>query len=196
MTIDGKAHPHSFARDGADVRIANVEVRRGKGISIQGGISGLLVLKSTGSQFHGFVRDEFTTLTEVWDRILSTEVDSVWNWKNFATIAEVKAAVPSFDKAWNDARAITMKLFAEENSPSVQNTMYKMCEKILDAAPGVETVEYSLPNKHYFEIGKSAVTPHYELFANVIRLELPQRPQEYRQGCHRLRSTIRTKRPH
>lgn len=167
MTIDGRPHPHSFSRDGADVRIANVEVRRGKGISIQGGISGLLVLKSTGSQFHGFVRDEFTTLPEVWDRILSTEVDSVWNWKNFATIAEVKAAVPSFDKAWTDARAITMKLFAEENSPSVQNTMYKMCEEILEAAPGVETVEYSLPNKHYFEIGRSPVNSSLGLFAKT-----------------------------
>lgn len=154
MTIDGKPHPHSFSRDGADTRITNVEVRRGQGIRIQSGISGLLVLKSTGSQFHGFVRDEFTTLPEVWDRILSTDVDSVWNWKNFATVAEVKAFVPKFEKTWTDARNITMKLFAEENSPSVQNTMYKMCEKILEAAPDVETVEYSLPNKHYFEIGR------------------------------------------
>lgn len=154
MTIDGEHHPHSFSRDGADTRVTNVEVRRGQGIKIQSGISGLLVLKSTGSQFHGFVRDEFTTLPEVWDRILSTEVDSVWNWKNFANVAEVKAFVPKFEKTWTDARNITMKLFAQENSPSVQNTMYKMCEKILEAAPDVETVEYSLPNKHYFEIGK------------------------------------------
>jgi len=37
----------------------------------------------------------------------------------------------------------------------VQNTMYLMSEQILAAAPGVESVEYSLPNKHYFEIGES-----------------------------------------
>ena len=55
---------------------------------------------------------------------------------------------------WGDARYITMKTFAEESSPSVQNTMYKMCELILKAAPEVESVDYALPNKHYFEIGK------------------------------------------
>jgi urate oxidase len=47
-----------------------------------------------------------------------------------------------------------MDTFAKDNSASVQNTMYKMCEQILAAAPAVEKVEYSLPNKHYFEIGK------------------------------------------
>ena len=158
MSIDGKLHPHSFYRDGAETRVTEAVVRRGNGIHIKSGISGLLVLKSTGSQFHGFVRDEYTTLPEVWDRILSTEVGSVWNWKKYATVAEVKASVPKFEAAWNDARNITLKLFAEENSPSVQNTMYKMCEKILEAAPDVETVEYSLPNKHYFEIGMSATS--------------------------------------
>lgn len=115
------------------------------------------MLKSTGSQFHGFVRDEFTTLSEVWDRILSTEIGSIWTWKNFLTLSAVKAFVPKFDRVWEDARAITLKLFAEENSPSVQSTMYKMCEHILEAVSEVGTVEYSLPNKHYFEIGKPPI---------------------------------------
>ncbi|KAK3092154.1 hypothetical protein LTR53_019744, partial [Teratosphaeriaceae sp. CCFEE 6253] len=48
-----------------------------------------------------------------------------------------------------------METFAKENSPSVQNTMYLMSEQILAAAPRVESVEYSLPNKHYFEIDMS-----------------------------------------
>lgn len=152
MTIDGKPHPHSFFRDGAETRNVEAAVRK-NGIDISSGIAGLLVLKSTGSQFHGFVRDEYTTLPEVRDRILSTDVDSSWNWKTFSSLDAVKAAIPKFDQAWTDARAITMKTFAEENSPSVQNTMYKMCSKILAAVPEVETVDYSLPNKHYFEIG-------------------------------------------
>jgi len=67
----------------------------------------------------------------------------------------VKSSIPKFDQAWGDARAITMKTFAEEDSPSVQNTMYKMCESIMKAVPEVENVDYSLPNKHYFEIDLS-----------------------------------------
>jgi len=155
MTIDGKPHPHSFYRDGAETRNVEAVARRGKGIDIRSGIVGLLVLKSTGSQFHGFVRDEFTTLPEVWDRILSTDVDCGWSWKTFLGLDAVKASIPKFDKAWEDARSITMKTFAEEDSPSVQNTMFKMCSKIMDAVPEVENVDYSLPNKHYFEIDLS-----------------------------------------
>jgi urate oxidase len=155
MTVDGKPHPHSFYRDGNETRNVEAVARRGKGIDIRSGIAGLLVLKSTGSQFHGFVQDEYTTLPEVWDRILSTDVDCGWSWKTFSGIAAVREAIPKFDKAFENARNITMKTFAEEDSPSVQNTMYKMCEYIMQAVPEVENVDYSLPNKHYFEIDLS-----------------------------------------
>lgn len=155
MEVDGKLHPHSFLRDGSETRNVEVVAHQGGKIDIRSAIAGLLVLKSTGSQFHGFIRDEYTTLPEVWDRILSTEVDCGWSWKSFSGLNAVKAAVPKFDKAWTDARTITLKTFAEENSPSVQNTMYKMCAQILEAVPDTETVDYSLPNKHYFEAGES-----------------------------------------
>lgn len=155
MTVDGKPHPHSFYRDGIETRNVEAVVRQGKGVSIRSGIAGLLVLKSTGSQFHSFVRDEYTTLPEVNDRILSTEVDCTWSWKLFSGVSAIQEASSKFNKAFDDARNITMKVFAEESSPSVQNTMYKMSELILGAVPGVDVVEYSLPNKHYFEIGES-----------------------------------------
>jgi len=172
MTIDGKPHPHSFYRDGNETRNVEAVVRKGKGIDIRSGIVGLLVLKSTGSQFHGFVRDEYTTLPEVWDRILSTDVDCGWSWKTFSGLSAVKAAIPKFDKAWEDARNITMKTFAEEDSPSVQNTMYKMCSSILAAVPEVENVDYSLPNKHYFEIGKFCLYIHSRYKAKYFSPDL------------------------
>ncbi|EXJ91255.1 uricase [Capronia coronata CBS 617.96] len=155
MTIDGKPHPHSFYRDGEEKRLVQAQIIEGKGIEIRSGISDLLVLKSTGSAFHHFVRDEFTTLPEVWDRILSTSVDAGWKWSTFSGVDAVKRDVALFDATWVKAREITFKLFALEESPSVQNTMYKMCEQILAAQPAVEAVDYSLPNKHYFEIDLS-----------------------------------------
>lgn len=150
MSIDGKPHPHSFYQDGAGLRTVEARITR-QGFEIKSSIKKLLVLKSTGSMFYGFVRDEFTTLPETWDRILSTEVDAVWDWKKLPSLAAIEEKKDMFDKAWNDARDITFKTFAKENSPSVQATMYKMCEKILDAAPETEFVSYTLPNKHYFE---------------------------------------------
>jgi urate oxidase len=154
MAIDGAPHPHSFLRDGEETRNVEATVARGAGIELKSGIVGLSVLKSTGSAFHGFVRDEFTTLPETWDRILSTDVDCTWNWKQFPTVAAVQNGVERFEKAWESAREIILKLFATDESASVQNTMYKMGEQILQAVPEVDKTGFSLPNKHYFEIGE------------------------------------------
>lgn len=163
MTIDGKPHPHSFLRDGQETRNVEATVTR-EGIFLKSGIVGLQVLKSTGSAFHGFVRDEFTTLKETWDRILSTDVDAGWTWKKFANLTEVQEGVERFDKAWEAARNITLKTFAEDESASVQNTMYKMCEQILDAVPEADKTNYSLPNKHYFEVGEYFRLPYSSYF--------------------------------
>ncbi|KAF2747991.1 uricase [Sporormia fimetaria CBS 119925] len=153
MNIDGKPHPHSFFRDGAEVRVVESVTRENEGVSIRSKIEKLLVLKSTGSAFHGFHRDEYTRLGETWDRILSTEIEAGWQWKLFKNLAEVKAI--DFDAAWKAARDISFKVFAEDNSASVQATMYKMCDQILAAVPELDAVDYSLPNKHYFEVDLS-----------------------------------------
>lgn len=155
MTIDGKPHPHSFYRDSEETRDVQVDVVEGQGIDIKTSIHNLKVLKSTNSQFWGFVRDEYTTLKETWDRILSTDVACDYYWKRFGSIDEVRAVVPRFDATWLAARDITLKTFAEDNSASVQNTMYKMADQILSKEPLVQVVDYSLPNNHYFEIDLS-----------------------------------------
>ena len=154
LTVDGKPHPHSFIRDGEEKRVCEAVAREGKGITIESGITGLLVLKSTGSAFYGFHRDEYTRLPEVWDRILSTEVESTWHWTTLPDLKTVQSEAPKFDKAYESARGITLDTFAKDESPSVQNTMWKMSEQILAAVPEVHAVDYKLPNKHYFEVGK------------------------------------------
>ena len=154
MTVGGEPHAHSFVRDGSETRNVEAVANEGNGISIRSAIAGLLVLKSTGSAFHTFIRDEYTTLPDVYDRILSTEVDCGWTWNTFSNIGEVRSAVGKFDRTWEVARTVTLETFATESSPSVQNTLYKMCEQILAKVPDVRSIDYSLPNKHYFEIGQ------------------------------------------
>jgi urate oxidase len=92
------------------------------------------VLKSTGSAFENFVRDEYTTLVEVDDRIFSTSVDLRY------TYGQVNIQLPSDEKRlefgvgnlsdgvhpWEDAkvgarsREITLDVFAQDESASVQ----------------------------------------------------------------------------
>jgi urate oxidase len=155
LDVDGKPHPHSFFKDGEETRNVEVRVSRQEGIEIKSSLVGLTVLKSTGSAFHGFVRDEYTTLPETWDRIFSTDVDATWKWKKFDSLDAVKDFVPKFESAREGARNITLKTFAEDASASVQATMYKMSDLILASVPEIATVTYSLPNKHYFEIDLS-----------------------------------------
>lgn len=154
LEVGGEPHPHSFFRDGAETRNVEATATDGQGTEVRSAIAGLLVLKSTGSAFHSFIRNEYTALQPTNDRILSTEVDCGWKWKTFNGLRDVQEAVPLFDQAWETARTITLETFATESSPSVQNTMYKMCEQILSKVQMVRAVDYSLPNKHYFEIGQ------------------------------------------
>lgn len=168
LNINGEPHSHSFLRDSSETRNAEVIVDQDKRISIRSAIAGLLVLKSTGSEFHGFIQDEFTTLPEVHDRILSTEVNCGWRWNQLSSMQELNSAISKFDDAWNSARTITLNTFALESSASIQNSMYKMCEQILAAIPSVATVDYSLPNKHYLEIGKVHLADHVQLHKLIV----------------------------
>lgn len=192
MLIDGKPHPHSFYRDGDEKRIVESVTRENTGISIRSKIEKLLVLKSTGSAFYGFHRDEYTRLAETWDRILSTEIEAGWQWKVFKDVEEVRKV--DFDAAWNAAREITLKVFAEDNSASVQATMYKMCDQILAKVPLVEAVDYSLPNKHYFEVGEwmaRRVDGSWDdMLTMNCRSELAQGPQEHGQGRYCLCASV------
>jgi urate oxidase len=154
ILLDGQPHPHSFLRDGNETRNAEATVTRGQGVEINSTIAGLLLLKSTGSAFHGFHQDEYTILKPTDDRILSTEVDCGWKWQSLPDVAAAEKMATTFDKTWSTARDVTLKTFSNDNSPSVQNTMYKMGEQILAAEKSVQSVNYQLPNKHYFEIGE------------------------------------------
>jgi len=133
---------------------------------VAGGLRDLLVLKSTGSAFENFVRDEYTTLQEVDDRIFSTSVDLRY------TYGQVDVQLPRDEKRlvfgvenliggvhpWEDAkvgarsREITLNVFAQDESASVQATLYKMAQRVLAENAGVDTVRYVLPNKHYIPV--------------------------------------------
>jgi urate oxidase len=151
IMVDGKPHKHSFLRDGEDLRVAIAYVHS-KGIKITSGLENLLVLKSTGSAFYGHIKDKYTTLPDVYDRIFSTEVTANYNWRLFTSLAEIQKNTALFDKAFEGVKETTLSTFATDDSASVQATLYKMTQIILDKFKDVEDVSYALPNKHYFQI--------------------------------------------
>ncbi|KAK9460844.1 uncharacterized protein V1516DRAFT_443352 [Lipomyces oligophaga] len=154
-SVDGKPHEHSFIRDGNEVRIVDAEVEESGKITISAGISDLLVLKSTGSAFYGYVQDKYTTLPETRDRIMSTSVDATWNYDSFENLDAVRNSLGALESGYQSAREITLSTFATHDSASVQATLYLMGKRIIEVNKSVNNVSYSLPNKHYFDIDLS-----------------------------------------
>ncbi|KAJ6568209.1 hypothetical protein B0H10DRAFT_2109427 [Mycena sp. CBHHK59/15] len=166
-------HPHSFIRDGDDKRIVKIEVDATKGkdkltASVTSGVSDLLVLKTTESAFTNFVRDKYTTLKEVDDRILSTSIDLSYTFAPITIPKPTDAAVEEFliptdiasGSVWDTtvpakARQVTLETFATDNSASVQATLYTMARLIIAENAHVQTVSYALPNKHYIPVDMS-----------------------------------------
>jgi len=77
IEVDGRPHDHSFVRRGQETRTTIVTLD-GKDAAqrawVVSGLKDLVVLKSTGSEFHGFLTDPYTTLRETTDRVMATSL--------------------------------------------------------------------------------------------------------------------------
>ncbi|MGF9662125.1 factor-independent urate hydroxylase [Arthrobacter crystallopoietes] len=133
-------HDHAFSRNKSEVRTAVLEIS-GEEQSIVAGIEGLTVLKSTGSEFHGFPRDKYTTLQETTDRILATDVSARWRYNTVDV---------DFDAVYANVRGLLLKAFAETHSLALQQTMFEMGRAVIEAHPEIDEIKMSLPNKHHF----------------------------------------------
>ncbi|KAH6598811.1 hypothetical protein BASA61_002774 [Batrachochytrium salamandrivorans] len=102
--------------------------------SITSGICDLYVLKSTGSSFENYHTDRLTTLPPMAERVLSTDVTAKWTFPPSIESLQDNSA-PVFTPTYNAVRQITLDLFANHDSPSVQNTLYRMGELVLTACP-------------------------------------------------------------
>jgi urate oxidase len=138
MTVDERPHPHSFAA-GSEARMFTRVICAANENSVHSGVRDLVILKSTGSGFERYPRDEFTTLSETDDRILATSFSATWHFKH----------EPKSYSAANDAILESMlKVFAENYSPSAQTTLFQMGEAALGACAEIEKLELVMPNKH------------------------------------------------
>ena len=132
---------HSFARSGEYSRLATVVHDAGLGTSVVSGMADLVVLNTRDSEFWGFPRDQYTTLAETTDRILATEVSARWRYRGLDL---------DWAAAFAAARAALLDAFGGTHSYSLQQTLYAMGERIIDAVPAICEVRLALPNKHHF----------------------------------------------
>jgi urate oxidase len=136
---------HSFVRKGQETRTTEITYD-GERWQVISGLKDLVVMNSTNSEFWGFVKDKYTTLKEAYDRILATEVTARWrfNW------TDDDQRAPQWEKAYEQIRRHLLEAFAETYSLSLQQTLYAMGSRVINARSDVDEVRLSLPNKHHF----------------------------------------------
>jgi len=127
----------AFTREGGK-RTATVTGAR-SGVAVEAGIDDLVILKSSGSAFEGYIKDAYTTLKETRDRIFATAVRATWRY----------AAGPvDFNARWEGIRQTILDTFAGHDSRSVQHTLHAIGQEVLKRFPEVSEIQLALPNKH------------------------------------------------
>ncbi|NNH75760.1 urate oxidase [Nocardia uniformis] len=139
------SHPHSFVRANRETRTALVHYD-GDRSWVVSGLKDLTVLNTTGSEFFGYIKDEYTTLRETHDRVLATEVAAQWRHSGDSE---------EWDKSYEVVKRCLLQAFADTHSLSLQQTLYAMGERVLETCSGIVEVKLTLPNKHHFEVDLS-----------------------------------------
>jgi urate oxidase len=137
---------HSFVRRGTEVRTSEI-VYDGTNVQVISGLKDLVVMNSTNSEFWGYIKDEYTTLKEAYDRILATQVTARWK---FGFSGAEGEAEPNWDRSYQQVRRHMLEAFAETYSYSLQQTLYAMGTRVLNNRSEVDEVRLELPNKHHF----------------------------------------------
>jgi urate oxidase len=145
IMVAGKPHDHAFVRGGSETRLATVTCTD-DGTWVVGGVGDVVVLKSRGSEFRGFVKDRFTTLPETDERILATSV--VARWRYAGTDVD-------WSHSFTEARRLLLETFAVKHSLSLQQTLYAMGEAVLTSRPEMAEIRMTMPNKHHFVVDLS-----------------------------------------
>jgi urate oxidase len=142
IAVAGQPHPHAFSRTGGETRTTAVTLS-GESVWVVSGLTDLVLLKSTGSEFHGFPRDEYTTLPDTTDRILATAVTARWRYQHLDV---------DWAAAYGSVREALLAAFADTHSLALQQTLYAMGEAVLTRHAEIAEVRLSLPNRHHFAV--------------------------------------------
>ena len=189
VVVDGVEHDHTWIRSGPEVRTAAVTVDA-SGEHVVGGLKDLVLLKSTGSEFAGFLTDEYTTLPETDDRVMATSLVARWRYGS----ADLAGA--AWDESYAAVRAVLVREFATVHSLALQQTLWHMGRAVLEEHPGIAEVRLSAPNKHHFlvdltpfgltnpgEVYFAADRPYGLIQATITRDDAPPAGDAWRESA-------------
>ena len=142
IAVGAREHGQAFVRQSAEARSATVQ-GQGDRITIGAGVKDLVILKSSRSGFTGFLRDAYTTLPDVADRILATALTATWHYRTSDL---------DFNLTWRAVRNTLLEAFGEHDSRSVQHTLHAMGRAVVDNVDAVTAIRLVMPNKHHLPV--------------------------------------------
>jgi urate oxidase/2-oxo-4-hydroxy-4-carboxy-5-ureidoimidazoline decarboxylase len=141
----------AFTPSGPERALARVELTRTGVAEAVSGFRGFRLLRLGGSAFHGFVRDEYTTLPDITNRPLHMWLDLEWSYS-------------SPDAAFNNGRVaakvrgIVTAVFEAFESGSIQQIIYQMGTKMLADVPEIAEVRLEANNRTWDTIAEQGDT--------------------------------------
>jgi urate oxidase / 2-oxo-4-hydroxy-4-carboxy-5-ureidoimidazoline decarboxylase len=135
----------AFAPAGPDRAHAVLELAR-EGSSVvtveaRSGIIGFRLLRLSGSAFHGFVRDQYTTLPDIKNRPLHMWLDLDWTASDRVPVTKA-------------VRKIVHEVFAGFESGSIQQIIYQIGQKMLADIPAISEIHLEANNRTWDTIAE------------------------------------------
>lgn len=131
-------------------------VRTPNGVQLaeqESALSHIQLIKVSGSSFYGFVRDEYTTLPESYDRPLFIFLDIYWTYTDAEDAFDSKRSRYVASEQIHD---LTHTIFHSENTPSIQYLIYQIGHCILSAFPQLSEVRFQSNNRTWETIVEPA----------------------------------------
>jgi urate oxidase len=147
VVISGRPHPTAFVQSSAERATTRVQRSQSSRFLIVSGLENLIMMKTAGSGFEGYIQDSLTTLAPTRDRLLGTCLSATW---------EYAAQQADFERLRGKLRTLMLEAFACHDSKSVQHTLYAMGERVLNEVGEVQDIELTMPNIHCLPVDLSA----------------------------------------
>ena len=139
IVVDGQPHDHAFTKAAGGKHTAIVFGEGGQR-TVAAGIDDLHVLKTTNSGWSNFLEGGYRTLKDTDDRILATSITASWDYRE---------PHGDFSGWWDGVHEQIGRTFTDHFSPSVQHTIWRMGQAILERFEQIDRISFTLPNKHH-----------------------------------------------
>ncbi|CRK95680.1 CLUMA_CG009138, isoform A [Clunio marinus] len=141
-------HNHAFIHNSDCARTCTVTFHRKDDVpTVTSGIKNLRLMKTAQAQFIGFRRDGYTTLPDIFDKLLCTNVTCTWNLKKGSTYED-------YNRIWNDVKNRIIKCWGGDPvegvlSTCMQFTLQTIERNILESNPEIISIQMLMPNLLY-----------------------------------------------